>query len=114
MDQCLNGEKMLSKERQNINISESIQLKKININEYPINNNNNHYNNNTNIDSYPEALDIPNQINQEKMKQIQEKDKILNYIKESEFYIDCKKYSNSVIIGSFCYTIAFVPFGIFK
>ena len=115
MEQCLNGEKMLSKERQNINISESLQLKKININEYPINNNN-HYNNNnnTNIDSYPEALDIPNQINQEKLKQIQEKKKILNYIKDTEFTPDTNKYSNSILLGSFCYAIAFVSFGIFK
>ena len=91
------------KKRENINISESLNLKKINLKEL-----NNSLNNNQ------EPINIPEIMTQEKIKHMQEKDKILYYIRDSEFYVDSKKYSNSVIIGSFCYSITFVCFGIYK
>ena len=91
------------KKRENVNISESLNLKKINLKEL-----NNSLNNNQ------EPINIPEIMIQEKIRQIEEKDKILNYIRDSEFYVDSKKYSNSVIIGSSCYSITFVCFGIYK
>ena len=116
MSDVLNGEKIPTKERQELNKSEMEKLKKINMKEYSpyhFNNNTstNNKNNNTNMDSFQ---DIPSQINQEKIRQTQEKDKVLSYIKESQFSIDTKYYSNSIIIGSFCYAISFISFGIFK
>lgn len=85
-------------------ISETVQLQRANFQKK--------LNNNENI--LLESINIPSIMNQEKIKQIEEKDKIINYIKDNEFIFDTKKYSNSVIIGSFCYSIAFVSFGIFK
>ena len=119
MSEIFNGEKIPTKERPELNKSESEKLKKSNMKEYSpyhFNNNTstNNKNNNTNIDSFPEVLDIPRQINQEKIRQTQEKEKILSYIKDSKFIIDTKNYSNSIIIGSFCYAISFISFGIFK
>ena len=89
------------KNRKNLNYSESVQLKRIK-------------DLNMEINPSPETLNIPSIMNQEKIKQIEEKDKILQYIKESEFILDASKYSNSIIIGSFCYSISFISFGIFK
>ena len=89
------------KNRKNLNYSESVQLKRIK-------------DLNMEINPSPETLNIPAIMNQEKIKQIEEKDKILHYIKESEFILDASKYSNSIIIGSFCYSISFISFGIFK
>ena len=89
------------KNRKNLNYSESVQLKRIK-------------DLNMEINPSPETLNIPAIMNQEKIKQIEEKDKILQYIKESEFILDASKYSNSIIIGSFCYSISFISFGIFK
>ena len=89
------------KNRKNLNYSESVQLKRIK-------------DLNMEINPSPETLNIPAIMNQEKIKQIEEKDKILQYIKESEFILDSSKYSNSIIIGSFCYSISFISFGIFK
>ena len=77
------------KNRKNLNYSESVQLKRIK-------------DLNMEINPSPETLNIPAIMNQEKIKQIEEKDKILQYIKESEFILDASKYSNSIIIGSFC------------
>ena len=89
------------KKRENLNLSESIKLKIIKEINNSLNNN-------------QEPINIPEIMTQEKIRQIDEKDKILNYIQDSEFYVDSKKYSNSVIIGSFCYSITFVCFGIYK
>ena len=89
------------KKRENLNLSESIKLKIIKEINNSLNNN-------------QEPINIPEIMTQEKIRQIDEKDKILNYIQGSEFYVDSKKYSNSVIIGSFCYSITFVCFGIYK
>ena len=89
------------KKRENLNLSESIKLKIIKEINNSLNNN-------------QEPINIPEIMTQEKIRQIDEKDKILNYIQDSEFYVDSKKYSNSIIIGSFCYSITFVCFGIYK
>lgn len=89
------------KKRENLNLSESLKLKIIKEINNSLNNN-------------QEPINIPEIMTQEKIRQIDEKDKILNYIQDSEFYVDSKKYSNSVIIGSFCYSITFVCFGIYK
>ena len=89
------------KKRENLNLSESLKLKIIKEINNSLNNN-------------QEQINIPEIMTQEKIRQIDEKDKILNYIQGSEFYVDSKKYSNSVIIGSFCYSITFVCFGIYK
>ena len=119
MSEVLNGEKIPTKKRPELNESESEKLKKINTKEYTpysFNNNasSNNKNFNTNLDSFQEALDIPRQVHQEKIRQNQEKERILSYIKDSQFINDTKYYSNSIIIGSFCYAISFVSFGIFK
>ena len=76
------------KKRENLNLSESIKLKIIKEINNSLNNN-------------QEPINIPEIMTQEKIRQIDEKDKILNYIQDSEFYVDSKKYSNSIIIGSF-------------
>ena len=89
------------KKRENLNLSESFKLKIIKEINNSLNNN-------------QEPINIPEIMTQEKIRQIDEKDKILNYIQDSEFYVDSKKYSNSIIIGSFCYSITFVCFGIYK
>ena len=89
------------KKRENLNLSESLKLKVIKEINNSLNNN-------------QEPINIPEIMTQEKIRQIDEKDKILNYIQDSEFYVDSKKYSNSIIIGSFCYSITFVCFGIYK
>ena len=89
------------KKRENLNLSESLKLKIIKEMNNSLNNN-------------QEPINIPEIMTQEKIRQIDEKDKILNYIQDSEFYVDSKKYSNSIIIGSFCYSITFVCFGIYK
>jgi succinate-acetate transporter protein len=120
MSEVYNGEIIPVKNRPELNISESLKLKKNNkeFNHYNLNNNNNtssnNKNNNTNMDSFQDVLDIPAQITQEKIRQKEEKEKILNYIKESQYIIDTDHYSNSIIIGSFCYAMAFVSFGIYK
>ena len=119
MSEVYNGEIIPAKNRPELNISESLKLKKNNkeFNHYNLNNNNtstNNKNNNTNMDSFQDVLDIPAQITQEKIRQKEEKEKILNYIKESQYIIDTDHYSNSIIIGSFCYAMAFVSFGIYK
>ena len=90
-------------------LSESIKLKESNLKSK---NNNNNMNNNINPNE--EIPDIPTLMNQEKLRQKEEKEKILDYIRDSQFILDTKNYSNSIIIGAFCYTIAFVPFGIYK
>lgn len=105
MDLDLNGQKLFNYRKEDINISESIQFKKIPTKESKIN---------SNIDISPEKLNIPAQIQKGKIRQIEEQDKIFNYIKETQFVIDSKTYSNSIIIGSFCYAITFISFGIFK
>jgi succinate-acetate transporter protein len=105
MDLDLNGQKLFNYRKEDINISESIQFKKIPTKESKTN---------SNIDISPEKLNIPAQIQKEKIRQIEEQDKIFNYIKETQFVIDSKTYSNSIIIGSFCYAITFISFGIFK
>ena len=105
MDLDLNGQKLFNYRKEDINISESIQFKKIPTKESKIN---------SNIDISPEKLNIPAQIQKGKIRQIEEQDKIINYIKETQFIIDSKTYSNSIIIGSFCYAITFISFGIFK
>ena len=89
------------KKRENLNLSESLKLKVIKEINNSLNNN-------------QEPINIPEIMTQEKIRQIDEKDKILNYIQDLEFYVDSKKYSNSIIIGSFCYSITFVCFGIYK
>ena len=93
----------IEKKKDTISFSESVQLKRINLKEL-----------NKNIFKDKDQINIPNIMNKEKIKQIEEKEKILNYIEKSEFIIDTKKYCNSIMIGSFCYSIAFIPFGIFK
>jgi succinate-acetate transporter protein len=105
MDLDLNGQKLFNYRKEDINISESIQFKKIPTKESKTN---------SNIDISPEKLNIPAQIQKGKIRQIEEQDKIFNYIKETQFIIDSKTYSNSIIIGSFCYAITFISFGIFK
>lgn len=105
MDLDLNGQKLFNYRKEDINISESIQFKKIPMKESKTN---------SNIDISPEKLNIPAQIQKGKIRQIEEQDKIINYIKETQFIIDSKTYSNSIIIGSFCYAITFISFGIFK
>ena len=105
MDLDLNGQKLFNYRKEDINISESIQFKKIPTKESKII---------SNIDISPEKLNIPAQIQKGKIRQIEEQDKIFNYIKETQFVIDSKTYSNSIIIGSFCYAITFISFGIFK
>ena len=105
MDLDLNGQKLFNYRKEDINISESIQFKKIPTKESKIN---------SNIDISPEKLNIPAQIQKGKIRQIEEQDKIFNYIKETQFVFDSKTYSNSIIIGSFCYAITFISFGIFK
>ena len=105
MDLDLNGQKLFNYRKEDINISESIQFKKIPMKESKTN---------SNIDISPEKLNIPAQIQKGKIRQIEEQDKIFNYIKETQFIIDSKTYSNSIIIGSFCYAISFISFGIFK
>ena len=105
MDLDLNGQKLFNYRKEDINISESIQFKKITTKESKTN---------SNIDINPEKLNIPAQIQKGKIRQIEEQDKIINYIKETQFIIDSKTYSNSIIIGSFCYAITFISFGIFK
>ena len=105
MDLDLNGQKLFNYRKEDINISESIQFKKIPTKESKTN---------SNIDISPEKLNIPAQIQKGKIRQIEEQDKIFNYIKETQFVIDSKTYSNSIIIGSFCYAITFISFGIFK
>lgn len=105
MDLDLNGQKLFNYRKEDINISESIQFKKIPMKESKTN---------SNIDISPEKLNIPAQIQKGKIRQIEEQDKIFNYIKETQFVIDSKTYSNSIIIGSFCYAISFISFGIFK
>ena len=105
MDLDLNGQKLFNYKKEDINISESIQFKKIPMKESKTN---------SNIDISPEKLNIPAQIQKGKIRQIEEQDKIFNYIKETQFIIDSKTYSNSIIIGSFCYAISFISFGIFK
>ena len=105
MDLDLNGQKLFNYRKEDINISESIQFKKIPTKESKTN---------INIDISPEKLNIPAQIQKGKIRQIEEQDKIFNYIKETQFIIDSKTYSNSIIIGSFCYAITFISFGIFK
>lgn len=105
MDLDLNGQKLFNYRKEDINISESIQFKKIPTKESKTN---------INIDISPEKLNIPAQIQKGKIRQIEEQDKIINYIKETQFIIDSKTYSNSIIIGSFCYAITFISFGIFK
>jgi succinate-acetate transporter protein len=105
MDLDLNGQKLFNYRKEDINISESIQFKKIPMKESKTN---------SNIDISPEKLNIPAQIQKGKIRQIEEQDKIFNYIKETQFIIDSKTYSNSIIIGSFCYAITFISFGIFK
>ena len=105
MDLNLNGQKLFNYRKEDINISESIQFKKIPTKESKTN---------SNIDISPEKLNIPAQIQKGKIRQIEEQDKIFNYIKETQFIIDSKTYSNSIIIGSFCYAITFISFGIFK
>ena len=105
MDLDLNGQKLFNYRKEDINISESIQFKKIPTKESKTN---------INIDISPEKLNIPAQIQKGKIRQIEEQDKIFNYIKETQFVIDSKTYSNSIIIGSFCYAISFISFGIFK
>jgi succinate-acetate transporter protein len=105
MDLDLNGQKLFNYRKEDINISESIQFKKIPTKESKTN---------SNIDISPEKLNIPAQIQKGKIRQIEEQDKIFNYIKETQFIIDSKTYSNSIIIGSFCYAISFISFGIFK
>lgn len=105
MDLDLNGQKLFNYRKEDINISESIQFKKIPTKESKTN---------INIDISPEKLNIPAQIQKGKIRQIEEQDKIFNYIKETQFVIDSKTYSNSIIIGSFCYAITFISFGIFK
>ena len=93
----------IEKKKDTISFSESVQLKRINLKEL-----------NKNLFKDKDQINIPNIMNKEKIKQIEEKEKILNYIEKSEFIIDTKKYCNSIMIGSFCYSIAFIPFGIFK
>ena len=93
----------IEKKKDTISFSESVQLKRINLTEL-----------NKNLFKDKDQINIPNIMNKEKIKQIEEKEKILNYIEKSEFIIDTKKYCNSIMIGSFCYSIAFIPFGIFK
>ena len=105
MDLDLNGQKLFNYRKEDINISESIQFKKIPTKESKTN---------SNIDISPEKLNIPAQIQKGKIRQIEEQDKIFNYIKETQFIIDSNTYSNSIIIGSFCYAITFISFGIFK
>ena len=105
MDLDLNGQKLFNYRKEDINISESVQFKKIPTKESKTN---------SNIDISPEKLNIPAQIQKGKIRQIEEQDKIFNYIKETQFIIDSKTYSNSIIIGSFCYAITFISFGIFK
>ena len=105
MDLDLNGQKLFNYRKEDINISESVQFKKIPTKESKTN---------SNIDISPEKLNIPAQIQKGKIRQIEEQDKIINYIKETQFIIDSKTYSNSIIIGSFCYAITFISFGIFK
>lgn len=105
MDLDLNGQKLFNYRKEDINISESVQFKKIPTKESKTN---------SNIDISPEKLNIPAQIQKGKIRQIEEQDKIFNYIKETQFVIDSKTYSNSIIIGSFCYAITFISFGIFK
>jgi len=105
MDLDSNGQKLFNYRKEDINISESIQFKKIPTKESKTN---------SNIDISPEKLNIPAQIQKGKIRQIEEQDKIFNYIKETQFIIDSKTYSNSIIIGSFCYAITFISFGIFK
>lgn len=126
MSEVFNGRKIPIKNRKELNISESSKLKKIDLKDYNIsnsntagnnnsnNNNSNNKNDNTNIDLYQEVMDIPAQIHQGKIREIGEKEKVLNYIKETQYIIDTSKYSNSILIGSFCYSISFVSFGIFK
>lgn len=102
LNENITQENFDKKKKENLNISESVQLRKIiakNINM------------DTNI--LPEP-NIPEIMNQEKIKQIEEKDKMLNYINRYEFDFDTKKYGNSIIIGSFCYSITFISFGLFK
>ena len=93
----------IEKKKDTISFSESVQLKRINLTEL-----------NKNLFKDKDQINIPNIMNKEKIKPIEEKEKILNYIEKSEFIIDTKKYCNSIMIGSFCYSIAFIPFGIFK
>ena len=93
----------IEKKKDTISFSESVQLKRINLTKL-----------NKNLFKDKDQINIPNIMNKEKIKQIEEKEKILNYIEKSEFIIDTKKYCNSIMIGSFCYSIAFIPFGIFK
>ena len=93
----------IEKKKDTISFSESVQLKRINLTEL-----------NKNLFKDKDQINIPNIMNKEKIRQIEEKEKILNYIEKSEFIIDTKKYCNSIMIGSFCYSIAFIPFGIFK
>ena len=93
----------IEKKKDTISFSESVQLKRINLTEL-----------NKNLFKDKDQINLPNIMNKEKIKQIEEKEKILNYIEKSEFIIDTKKYCNSIMIGSFCYSIAFIPFGIFK
>ena len=93
----------IEKKKDTISFSESVQLKRINLTEL-----------NKNLFKDKDQINLPNLMNKEKIKQIEEKEKILNYIEKSEFIIDTKKYCNSIMIGSFCYSIAFIPFGIFK
>ena len=96
-------EKKLDLENIGTALSESIKLKELDIKSKD---------NTTNKNQ--EIPDIPAMMNQEKMRQKEEKEKLLDYIKDSQILIDSKNYANSIIIGSFCYAMTFVSFGIYK
>ena len=93
----------IEKKKDIASFSESVQLKKINLSEL-----------NKELYKNQGKINDSNINNKEKNRLFEEKDNILNYIEKSEFIIDTKKYSNSIMIGSFCYSITFISFGIFK
>ena len=93
----------IEKKKDIASFSESVQLKKINLSEL-----------NKELYKNQGKINDPNIKNKEKNLQFEDKDNILNYIEKSEFIMDTKNYSNSIMIGSFCYSITFISFGIFK
>ena len=93
MDLDLNGQKLFNYRKEDINISESIQLKKIPTKESKTN---------SNIDISPEKLNIPAQIQKGKIRQIEEQDKIFLFIINFCWSSECKALTNFSIFFFSC------------
>ena len=92
----------------NIEYSESVKLKDLKDSNEIVNNNNN------NINNQIKSVNL-NQKSQEIENQNKKLLEVFQELKNKVIYTnEIKKYGNSILIGSFCHSIAFITFGIYK